>query len=143
MHDICITAAEYTADFTHVNSVQVTQGQRAAKLRNITPIHGSQSAPPSVKVSTPTALDAIRLMQFAYGIILIVSERTCRPEMPGLFSLQIYFCLTVSSEGVILFSPDYRAAVRLALDNVDFAMIRCAAADGIAGHCRLRNRLSN
>lgn len=27
------------------------------------------------------------------GNYLIVSVRTCSPEMPGLFSLQIYFCL--------------------------------------------------
>lgn len=54
--DICGAAAGCPVDFTHhVNSVQMSQGRRAAKLRNITPIHGaSPGPPPSVKVPTPT-----------------------------------------------------------------------------------------
>lgn len=70
-----------------------------------------------------------------------MSERTYRPEMPGLFSLQIYFCLrTVSSGGDILCSPEPRCAWRLSM-LISQRLMRTRRADGIAGHCRLRNRL--
>lgn len=66
-----------------------------AKLRNNAPIHGASS--PKVKFRRAdhqggTCRKLVTGMQFR-EINLIVSVHTCSPEMPGLFSLQIYFCL--------------------------------------------------
>ena len=69
-----------------------------AKLRNNAPIHGVSSPKVKFRRADHQGGTCCKLVGLVTGmqfreINWIVSVHTCSPEMPGLFSLQIYFCL--------------------------------------------------
>lgn len=81
---LCSAAAGAPVNFTYVNSVQMSQGQRPSQ---VTKSHQKWNF-----VALTTRAVCVTGMQFR-EINLIVLVHTCSPEMPSLFSLQIYFCV--------------------------------------------------
>lgn len=98
------------------------RGGDQANFRNITPIHGASQPNESRKMFRPCYnWNAAYLRSY----LIVSAACTCPPEIPGLFSLQIYFCLTVVIWGHHpVRPPSVRQGnrVRLALAGAGFAM---------------------